>query len=249
MVNILLLTGTIDPNVFNTNIKDKPINVYLTDARERLNQYNTAIERYIKESSFDSIVFAENSGAKFDSERFELLADQYGKKFEYILRELSEEQVLKMQQKGKSYGEADLIDYAFRNSLLLSQASQVYKATGRAFLTNSKRVISNVPNQFIAKNKIGWVNTEFFKVEKNDYFTYLADGVDLMDDYKSQNIERVWYKLIKESGGGLQAKAFKVFPRLHGVIGSALNKNYDKSKIQYFVCDLLCAIGYFNIKY
>lgn len=95
-----------------------------------------------------------------------------------------------------------MIDFAFRNSQLLSQASQVYKVTGRAFLTNSKRVISDVPNQFIAKNKIGWVNTEFFKVDKNDYFTYLATGIDLMDDYKSQNIERVWYKLIKESGGG-----------------------------------------------
>lgn len=68
MANTLLLTGTIDPNVFNTNKDDKPINVYLTDARERLNQYNAAIERYIKESSFDSIVFAENSGAKFDLE-------------------------------------------------------------------------------------------------------------------------------------------------------------------------------------
>lgn len=248
MANTLLLTGTIDPNVFNSSIKDKPINVYLTDARERLNQYNTAIERYIKESSFDSIVFAENSGAKFDSQRFKLLADQYGKKFEYILRVLSEEQISKMQQRGKSYGEADLIDFAFRNSQLLSQTSQVYKATGRAFLTNSKRVISDVPNQFIAKNKIGWVNTEFFKVDKNDYFTYLAAGIDLMDDYKSKNIERVWYKLIKESGG-LQVKAFKAFPRLHGVIGSAINKNYDKSKTQYFVCDLLCAIGYFNIRY
>lgn len=74
MANTLLLTGTIDPNVFNTNKDDKPINVYLTDARERLNQYNAAIERYIKESSFDSIVFAENSGAKFDFQRFELLA-------------------------------------------------------------------------------------------------------------------------------------------------------------------------------
>lgn len=141
-----------------------------------------------------------------------------------------------------------MIDFAFRNSQLLSQASQVYKVTGRAFLTNSKRVISDVPNQFIAKNKIGWVNTEFFKVDKNDYFTYLATGIDLMDDYKSQNIERVWYKLIKESRG-LQVKAFKAFPRLHGVIGSAINKNYDKSKTQYFVCDLLCAIGYFNIRY
>ena len=237
MTNTLLLTGTIDPNVFNKNIEDKPINVYLTDARERLKQYNTAIERYIKESTFDSIVFAENSGAKFDSKRFELLAEQYGKKFEYILRVLSKEQIFRMQQKGKSYGEADLIDFAFRNSILISQASQVYKATGRAFLTNSKRVISNVPNQFIAKNKIGWVNTEFFKVDKNDYFTYLAVGIDLMDDYKSQNIERVWYKLIKESRGELQAKAFKAFPRLHGVIGSAINKHYDKSKTQYFVCN------------
>lgn len=80
MSNTLLLTGTIDPNVFNTGVDEKPINVYLTDASERLSQYNISIERYIKESAFDRIVFAENSGAKFDAERFELLAEQYGKK-------------------------------------------------------------------------------------------------------------------------------------------------------------------------
>ena len=36
MANTLLLTGTIDPNVFNTNIEEKPISVYLIDAYKDL---------------------------------------------------------------------------------------------------------------------------------------------------------------------------------------------------------------------
>lgn len=248
MSNTLLLTGTIDPNVFNLDTQ-KPINVYLTDAGERLNQYNTSIERYIRESVFDRIIFVENSGAIFNSKKYELLAEKYGKRFEYLLRVLNGDQISKMQQKGKSYGEADLIDFAFRNSSLISEAREVYKVTGRAFLTNSQKILGTSPNQFITKNKIRWINTEFFKISKKDYFTFLAEGICLMNDYESQNIERVWYKLIKESGGGMQITAFKVFPRLHGVIGSAISKNYDKSKIEYFVGDLLCKIGYFNMKY
>lgn len=248
MHNTLLLTGTINPNIFSIDNSLNPINVYLTNCEERLEQYNTTIERYIKKSVFDEIVFVENSGAEFDARRFEDLAEKHGKKFEFLFRSLDQKQIHRMQLKGKSYGEADLIDFAFRNSQLIEQACQVYKATGRAFLTNSKKVVSNLPNLFIAKNKIGWVNTEFFKVDKQDYFTYLAGGVNVMDDYQSLNIERVWYKMIKESGGGMRTHAFKVFPRLHGVIGSAVNKNYDKSNAKYMICDFICAIGYFNLK-
>ena len=46
-----LLTGTIDSSVFN-NIEN-----LITSTEERLRQYESSIERYISQSSFDQIVF------------------------------------------------------------------------------------------------------------------------------------------------------------------------------------------------
>ena len=60
----LLLTGTIDPSVFNNN------HVVLTDANERLAQYSEVITRFLSDSPFDPVVFAENSGHPFPADEF-----------------------------------------------------------------------------------------------------------------------------------------------------------------------------------
>ena len=56
MSNALMLTGTINPAAYNNT------NVVLTDAEERLKQYERAIAYYIKETKFEKIIFVENSG-------------------------------------------------------------------------------------------------------------------------------------------------------------------------------------------
>lgn len=247
---VLLLTGTINPNVFNVNEGMKPINVYLVDKNQRLLQYHESIKNYIIKSAFTKIIFVENTGEFFDANKFIELADQYGKKFEFLYHVMTTEQICLMQKKGKSYGEANLIDYGMKHSSLITDAKVVYKATGRAFLTNSQKIlwggVRHNCSEFIIKNKIGWANTEFFRVNKKDYFEYLQQGINCMDDYSNQNIERIWYGLIKDSK--MPVTCFDSFPRLHGTIGSANGKNYDKKKCQYFVCDILCRMKYFSIK-
>lgn len=60
----VLLTGTIDSSVFNN------IGNIITDTNERLSQYEESLTRWITESVFTRIVFAENSGYPFDYNYF-----------------------------------------------------------------------------------------------------------------------------------------------------------------------------------
>lgn len=90
----LLLTGTIDPRTFDGEVKC---------IEERLHKYESSITRYICETAFNPIVFAENSGYPFDIERFEKLALDNGKIFEYVKGTARKEEV---KEHGKGYGDA-----------------------------------------------------------------------------------------------------------------------------------------------
>lgn len=242
---VLLLTGTIAPNLFKKPNDTSTVNVNLTDGKERLNQYEAAITRYINNSAFTDVVFAENSGAEFNCEKFKRLAEKNGKRFEYILRTLDGEQIERMKIKGKSYGEADLIDYAIKNSDLIKNAEAIYKVTGRLFLRNSKSIVGKNTTAFIARNKIHWLDTQCFRLNIKDYFNYLSSSAELMDDYNCGNIEHAWCVLLEKSDA--KVDSFKRYPRISGTVGSS-NKSYDKPLWKYIAFDILCAFGYFKMK-
>ena len=75
-MNKLLMTGTIDSSVYNNT------GVVVINTDERLQQYEYAIERYIKYSDFNCIIFADNSGYEFNYRKFYNMAKTYNKKFE-----------------------------------------------------------------------------------------------------------------------------------------------------------------------
>ena len=253
--NVIFLTGTIDPSVFKTD--DKEINVALVDVQVRLAQYENTIEKYIKESYFTDIVFVENSRYPFNSKKFEDLAKEYDKQFEYLPMELTKEQISEMLKRGKSYGEALLIDFAIKNSKLIAMTDEVYKVTGRVFLKNSKEItkkrrkgiteaICANPRK-IFKYKAGWpgkwMYTEFFKIAKADYPIF-ESSIEYCDDYKDSNgwrsahcIEQEYYRVAKENK--MKVKAFSVYPDLTGQVGSNLNNKYDKNKKQLLIRTLL----------
>lgn len=58
-MNILLLTGTIDPSKFNNTM------MTLTDVHIRLHQYEAAIEWWIRKSIFQDFIFIENLDLNF----------------------------------------------------------------------------------------------------------------------------------------------------------------------------------------
>ena len=260
---VLILTGTINPDVFKTT--EKSINVKLTSAEERLNQYKSAIRRYIKESLFTDIVFVENSGYDFDTQEFVDAALQNDKRFEFIRMELSETQISKMLKKGKSYGESLLIDYAIRNSTLAKDYDEIWKVTGRLYIKNINKIIAhstkgvneaicNNPRHFIQYKQAWpgkWIHTEFFKITKADYLKYFENNWELCDDYKDMIgwraqhcIEQVWYQIAKDNS--IRLKNFYEYPDIDGINGSA-NIKYDTPFLQLTVKNLLCKAGFYSL--
>ena len=260
---ILILTGTINPNVFKT--AEKSINVKLTNEEERLNQYKTTIRKYIEESLFTDIVFVENSGYDFNTQEILDISLQHKKRFEFIRMKLSQTQISSMLNKGKSYGESLLIDYAIKNSNLVKGCNEIWKVTGRLYIKNINKIVANSvegvneaicnnPRRFIKYRQAWpgkWIHTEFFKITKTDYLKYFDKNWELCDDYKdmvgwrSQHcIEQVWYKIAKDNH--VQFKNFYEYPNIEGILGS-MNTNYELSIKQQIIKNGLCKIGFYSL--
>lgn len=239
----LLLTGTIDVS----NSLGGANAVIVNNTVERLNQYESAIEKYIKYSVFDTIVFVETSNYKFNKNRFYELAEAYNKRFEYITFQGDYE---KVKENGKSYGEAEAILYGIKNSRLLEKEETIYKATGRIFLKNSKKIVKRkdkVRNEFISFSKIdyGRCVTWFFKFNKIDYMNYFSSSQFQCDEKIGKDIEKVFFNIIVENN--IEQKPFNQYPRMNGIIGG-LGIKYDKSLLKYKLFDILIKIGFFTVK-
>lgn len=240
----ILLTGTINVNPsFGGQNK-----VVLSNLCERLSQYERAITRYICDTQFNKIVFVETSNYPLDYDKFESLARQNGKQFEYLPFEGSYELV---KQKGKSVGDAEAINYALCNSKILNNEETIYKITGRLFLLNSNEILKTkdrVRNEFFAfrKREPSYrCKTYFFKFNRKDYMDYFLCVPDLVDERIDMDMETVFYKRIIESG--IEHKAFKKYPRITGVI-AGLGTTYDKSNLEYIIGDFLIKTGFYDIK-
>ena len=71
-----------------------------------LESYENSIKRYICDTKFNPIVFIENSGYDFEYEKYEKLAQEYGKQFEFINGTVCNKEV---KEHGKGYGDSLLI--------------------------------------------------------------------------------------------------------------------------------------------
>lgn len=239
----ILLTGTIDvSNSYGGRNK-----VVINNTKERLQQYESAIYRYICESAFDVIVFVETSNYPFEEEKYKALAEKNNKKFEYITFVGNAE---KVKEKGKSYGEAEAILFGITNSRLLQNEEIIYKGTGRIFLKNSKKIVKNkdkTRNEFISFSKIdyGRCVTWFFKFNKDDYLKYFSDVQYRCDENKGYDIEKVFFETIVNNK--LDQRVFSQYPRMNGIMGG-LGIKYDKSPLKYFIFDILLKLGFFTVK-
>ena len=227
-----ILTATIDPSVYNN------VNSVLTDVEERLKQYKESFRRYIEESAFTDIVVAENSEYPFDKKYYEDLAEQHGKRFEYLDCPRHIEETIAY---GKSYGESTLITDALNMSQLLAETSTIYKLTGRVFLKNSYSIVKTMKkhkNEFLVMDKYSWCYTHVFKFNKQDYYDVFQHADKRIMESKV-NIEHNYYKLIVKNFDRLDIGCFRVWPYVlghHGTTGASYNNSF-KGRIYH---DLLC---------
>lgn len=234
---VALLTGTIDASVFNN------VNNAITDVNERLRQYDYSIRKYIMDSVFDKIVFAENSGFDFDSEKYEELARKYSKDFEYVKCPSYVEETIEY---GKGYGEITLINDAIRSSKILRSTDVVYKLTGRIFLRNSKNIVKTYndhSNEFLVIENEKWCYTHIFKVAINDYFQVLQGAYEDMKKTRL-NIEHTYYSRLRYAD--MDIGSFRVWPSFEGVMGEN-NHSYSCSWKGQLYHTLLCKLQCYRI--
>lgn len=205
MKAVILLTGCINPN-------GMPF-TQLTDASERQKQYVDAIHYYINNTDC-KIVFCENSNTdisslfKNEQDRLEILTFAGNQN----------------KQRGKGYGEAEIIEFAIQHSSFISEYNNITKITGRL-------IIENINDIFLYK----------FPLQKNDgilcsfhsnlqfadsriicapktFFQLLVNHKEEINDSKDIFFETILAKYIKNSN--YSKYPFWIEPNIIGISGS-----------------------------
>jgi len=235
-MSILLMTATISSEHFGN------VGTTIQDTQERRKQYEETLHKYITLSKFDKIVFAENSGAAFDMQRFGKLAERYGKMIEFLYLPGNKENT---QIFGKSYGEAQLISDAVCNSKLLENEQAFYKVTGRIWIPNINELIDNkVNNCFVAHNFVSWLLTSFFKVRVDDFKDNLLCAKNVCNDSNGNCIEHIYYELMKKAKH--EVRSFKKYPKLTG-INSGSGVSYGKSWVGEKIRNVLIKLKWYEM--
>jgi len=197
-MRLVLLTWTIRPGNFTET--DNSI-----DPKIRNNWYTAWILYYITQSDFSHIVFCENSNMTLSQlDILYDLADQYGKKIEYLTFQWDFDAV---QTYDYWYGEAEIIDYAFENSAYIKNASSRYKITGRYVyptINQTLKDLENTPHYFLNwlhHSGLLSVQTDFFKTNNKIYRKYIyKKSQSFYRSYigsKKINLEQLWYSLLR----------------------------------------------------
>lgn len=236
MIRALVLTGTIDTSVFNNT------NVKLTDTQLRLKQYEDAISFYIEETKMDYIIFGENSGYDFNIEKFETLALNNKKKFEFIPITTDYEMTVKL---GKSYGEGDCIEQTVIRSRLLKEVEFFYKVTGRVIVKNIDSLLDNDnESRCIFRNDLNRCYTVFFKMNKQMFLNYFLGCKYRCDETQDIDIETVFYQIITENK--LKVLGYKHYPKYEGIIGT-IGCSYGDSENVWKIKDICTKVGLFSV--
>lgn len=127
MKTVILLTGCINPN-------GMPF-TQLTDANERQKQYVDAILFYLSNTNCP-IVFCENSNTDISH-----IFNNAQNRLEILTFPGNQHK-----QRGKGYGEVEIIEYALQHSLYLKEDCIIIKITGRLIVNNIGIIINSLPS-------------------------------------------------------------------------------------------------------
>lgn len=214
---IFVLTATVDPFAGGNQVT-------MSDRRERLRQYLDNIRALILTPAVTHIVFCENSDYRYDYGEMVELARRHDTVLE-ILTFMGSNEVIR--RKGKSYGEAEILNYAVDTSAWLRDSRDCfYKLTGRITVANLNAILEETghDNVFIRwdirKNE---VDTRFFKVQVGFYRESLYPLLEQMDESCGCSIEEVYFNYMK---GNRLLRSFRRYPVIRGICAS-LGKPYD----------------------
>ena len=217
---IILLTGCITPNGMSFTS--------LNDPKERKEQYVNAINFYLARCNYP-IVFVENTGT--DISYLFTSAIQLGR-MEYLSFIGNKEK-----ERGKGYGECEIIQYALENSHIIHSTNdkRIAKVTGRLIIENVVFLLKFIDFVFSKRTTICSINNEYsyadsrFFIASVSFFQEFLKYKELINDAKGYYFEHALYDTIKNTISYPFAP-FLIMPQILGVSGSTGEVYHKKSQ-------------------
>lgn len=195
---VILLTACVNPGGMTFTV--------LTDTSERLRQYREALDFYLLETTLP-IVFCENTLCDFSEDYKEYITSG---RLEYITFDGNNFD----KSKGKGYGEALIMEEAFRRSVIIKPSDIIIKITGRLKVLNINVLIND--NSRLFSNTIQTLNPSNDFVDSRVIISPLSFFQDyflpekhLINDNDNLFFEHVLFKSL------MQRKCFMFIPFLH----------------------------------
>lgn len=200
---IILLTGCINPN-------GMPF-TKLTDANERQRQYIEALHYYLNHTSCP-IVFCENSLTDLST-----LFNDIKDRLEILTFKGNQDK-----QRGKGFGEAEILEFAFRHSLFIHDDCIVVKITGRLIVSNIASILNslNYDKDFVTcqfHSNLLFADSRIFCATPSFYMAFLKFK-DHINDSKNIYFEHILASTVLESP--IQYIPFTEEPFITGMSGS-----------------------------
>lgn len=180
MNTTILLTACIDPKgMAFTALQNKEV---------RLQQYLNALNYYLHNTNLN-IVFVENTGYDI-SDKYKQFINN--KRLEVITFQGNDYD----KQLGKGYGEALIIKYALKHSILLQQTSNIIKITGRLIISNINALVKQCKtkncvycNLVKATSRKNTSYSIFFFAPREFFKNYLIKNIEKINDFKKYYFE------------------------------------------------------------
>ncbi len=240
---VLLLTGAID-------IKELFIpSTTIIDTNDRLSQYLKSIDYAITHyESIPEIVFCENTNFTYDYTSLKEKAINKGKKLEVIS---FSGDYISIKQKGKGFGEGEIIQYALNNSKLLEKCDAFIKLTGRLIVTNMDRIVATTTTdcsfiyhpKMIYQMPVDHIETFLYKADKKFYIQHLIDAHQEVDESRFRYLEHIFYERLSN----FNLRSFNLHPNISGLSGTSGNPYESGIKATIFE-KMSCFIGIHNLK-
>jgi len=232
----LLITSAVMPSV----------KVGVTDSRERMQALFHSLDGWLRLGIFKQIVVCD--GSDFDlSHHFEKKADfiERGIKVEFLHFRNDAKLV---NERGKGYGEGEILKYALANSVVLNNSSVFAKCTSKLWVKNAKDLISCFNG--VAGFSISgfptpvFIDTRFYIVSKKFYNKYLLNSHEQVDDVVGRYLEHVFLY-------SLRSVPYKTFlsstaPNICGLSGSMGLTYTPNMRRVFFKSILFKAILFFS---
>jgi hypothetical protein len=201
----------------------------LSDASARMAATIRAIACWMDMCRDTEFVFCDGSG--FDANRdFKASRSIDTSRIEVITFENDRSQV---QEKGKGFGEGQIIKYALENSSILKSAKSFAKCTGKLWVDNymsCRRAYNGTAGfSYFGFLSIVAVDTRFFIVQKDFFTATLLESYVNCDDPRGKYLENVYFDSLSK----IDRKTWmlSVYPQIQGLSGTS-GKAYEQSRLK-----------------